>query len=424
LPKKGIIYSGDYEYITTPTNNYQVNYIKAPDGLVAMAVNNQIYYVHIDHSGSILNVYGSSLNYNQSFDAWGNYRNTINWNFTPSNTTTPPDWLIRGYTGHEQLPDFGLINMNGRAYDPLYGQMLSPDPCLQFPGFSQGFARYTYCLNNPLKYTDPSGYNIWDDFKHLVLKLVGDKDIGRYTSNTSMGVNKGPENNKSSSSPAPERPNNNNGNERHAVDMSVSLSGGSTCTDQPGTTQRHQEAVLGPGKNSLHIIDKTKYPDEMPDPRGTGKLLPVHYVFQDWTPGIFANTMKGLYKNPGWKVLTYNGGGVEKQKKNRDAALLGLPKAGPGLSWDEFPYATSNEGGYGAAVKRVTRIEQSRQGGALSGLYRGFHMEEGDKFIVVPIGNDGEPSWLPSLSPQTNPFPIIPPVWVPILKLGELLLEL
>ncbi|NMB65758.1 MAG: hypothetical protein GYA16_12915, partial [Spirochaetes bacterium] len=63
----------------------------------------------------------------------------------------------RGYTGHEELPWFNLINMNGRLYDPLVARFLSPDNYVQAPDFTQNFNRYTYCLNNPLKYTDPSG---------------------------------------------------------------------------------------------------------------------------------------------------------------------------------------------------------------------------------------------------------------------------
>ena len=37
---------------------------------------------------------------------------------------------------------------------------LSPDNYIQAPDFSQSFNRYAYCLNNPLKYTDPSGESI------------------------------------------------------------------------------------------------------------------------------------------------------------------------------------------------------------------------------------------------------------------------
>jgi hypothetical protein len=51
--------------------------------------------------------------------------------------------------------------MNGRLYDPELGRMLSPDPFVQIPEFSQNFNRYSYVLNNPLNLTDPSGYSFW-----------------------------------------------------------------------------------------------------------------------------------------------------------------------------------------------------------------------------------------------------------------------
>jgi hypothetical protein len=41
--------------------------------------------------------------------------------------------------------------------------MLSPDNYVQAPDFSQNFNRYSYVLNNPLKYTDPSG-DFWLSF--------------------------------------------------------------------------------------------------------------------------------------------------------------------------------------------------------------------------------------------------------------------
>ena len=47
--------------------------------------------------------------------------------------------------------------MNGRLYDPILGRFFSPDNYVQLPDNSQSFNRYSYCLNNPLKYTDPTG---------------------------------------------------------------------------------------------------------------------------------------------------------------------------------------------------------------------------------------------------------------------------
>jgi len=49
--------------------------------------------------------------------------------------------------------------MNGRAYDPIVGRFLSADNRINSPGETQSFNLYSYCLNNPLKYTDPSGHN-------------------------------------------------------------------------------------------------------------------------------------------------------------------------------------------------------------------------------------------------------------------------
>lgn len=56
-------------------------------------------------------------------------------------------------------------------YDPILGQFLSPDPFVQLPDFSQNFNRYSYCLNNPLKYTDPSGE--WIGIDDLIIAAAG-----------------------------------------------------------------------------------------------------------------------------------------------------------------------------------------------------------------------------------------------------------
>ncbi len=99
----------------------------------------------------------------QSFDPWGERRapDTL-FAYRTSDTDTfrsSAQDYDRGYTGHEQLDDSGLIHMNGRIYDPELGRMLSPDPFVQVPEYSQNFNRYSYVMNNPLNLTDPSGFS-------------------------------------------------------------------------------------------------------------------------------------------------------------------------------------------------------------------------------------------------------------------------
>ena len=92
--------------------------------------------------------------FDASYDVWGKQTVALN-----------TIGLHRGYTGHEMLCEFDIINMNGRLYDPVLGRFFSPDNYVQMPDNSQNFNRYSYCLNNPLKYADPSGdVFVLDDF--------------------------------------------------------------------------------------------------------------------------------------------------------------------------------------------------------------------------------------------------------------------
>ncbi|GAA5484840.1 hypothetical protein Hsar01_04090 [Haloferula sargassicola] len=97
----------------------------------------------------------------QSFGAWGERREQSDWTASRTAAADPHQTTAvaenHGYTGHEMLDDFGLVHMNGRIYDPELGRMLSPDPYVQVPEFSQNFNRYSYVLNNPLSMSDPSG---------------------------------------------------------------------------------------------------------------------------------------------------------------------------------------------------------------------------------------------------------------------------
>ena len=160
-------YIGNCEFVDNDFGpRYSFTHLCSPDGIFAVAECTRegckMHYVHTDNLGSwdIITDMGGDLEQSLSFDAWGNRRNAGTW----SGTATDIPLFDRGFTGHEHLYNFGLINMNGRVYDPFMSTFLSPDNYIQAPDNSQNFNRYAYCLNNPLKYTDPSG-----EFWHIVI---------------------------------------------------------------------------------------------------------------------------------------------------------------------------------------------------------------------------------------------------------------
>jgi len=87
-------------------------------------------------------------------------RNPANWQVYAQGSQPTMPYGGRGYTGHEHLNQFGIINMNARLYDPLLARFLAPDPYVG-SGMTGDFNRYIYAKNNPMMYTDPDGKFAW-----------------------------------------------------------------------------------------------------------------------------------------------------------------------------------------------------------------------------------------------------------------------
>jgi RHS repeat-associated protein len=128
-------------------------------------------FAHTDYQGSAITITDENGQMAEQFiyDPWGkktkviinNNVGSLVANLTRGSATT------RGYTGHEGIDHFDLIHMNGRVYDAEVGRFLQADPNIQAPTNSQNYNRYSYVLNNPMSYTDPSGYFFKKIFKAI-----------------------------------------------------------------------------------------------------------------------------------------------------------------------------------------------------------------------------------------------------------------
>lgn len=145
-------------YISSP---YDTPFIYVTELNSALTTTKEgFHYLARDFQGSVMAIFDANANVveRRLFDPWGNIVKVqdVNGNVTEGENAKLI-FLDRGYTGHEHFTEVGIIHMNGRIYDPVLKQFLSPDNFIQDPENSQSYNRYGYAWNNPLKYCDPTG---------------------------------------------------------------------------------------------------------------------------------------------------------------------------------------------------------------------------------------------------------------------------
>ena len=138
----------------------------------------------------------------------------------------------------------------------------------------------------------------------------------------------------------------------------------------------------------------------------TGGVKGIHLVSESVTPNIYKHTLNSFRKGKP-DVLHYDSN-KENQAERRKEAMKGYPARGAeGLQRDEYPYASTTEGGKGADVAYVPSKENSSQGGSLGALYK--TLKSGDGFLVLPVPRDREPDAVPDPVPVFNPIAVPTP---------------
>jgi RHS repeat-associated protein len=114
----------------------------------AMRIGSTLYYVLKDHLGSASVVTDATANAvivgEDRFYPFGRTR-----------LTTGTMYTDRLFTGQREITGLGIYYYGARFYSPYINRFLSADNIVPNPTNPQNLNRFSYVLNNPLRYTDP-----------------------------------------------------------------------------------------------------------------------------------------------------------------------------------------------------------------------------------------------------------------------------
>lgn len=178
-------YFGNYEEKCIDGKTIAYCYVQSPAGLLAVntvvADSQQLYFIASDYMNSLRAVMteDGTVIERFEFDPWGKRRDPVT--HKPVHRDAPV-WaadnqhiaialLDRGFCAQEHIDEFDLINFNARLYDPILGRFLNPDPFIQDYKNVQNLNRYSYALNNPFNYTDPTG-NFIEPISWVIIGVV------------------------------------------------------------------------------------------------------------------------------------------------------------------------------------------------------------------------------------------------------------
>jgi RHS repeat-associated protein len=140
-------------------------YIFSGSDRIAKLDDTKTYYYHSDHLGSSTVVTDETADTAQEI---------FYYPYGEIKTNTGLDVAKHKFTDQEWDAETGLYYYNARYYDPKLARFISADTIVPDPLNPQALNRYSYVINNPLKYTDPSGHGWWSDFWDDVQDFLGE----------------------------------------------------------------------------------------------------------------------------------------------------------------------------------------------------------------------------------------------------------
>ena len=136
--------------------------------------------------GDVVAVYNESgtLLVSYTYDAWGNFTETVNGTSNEFTFASDLPFRYRGYYYDEEI---GLYYLNTRYYDANIGRFINADSQLNTSLGVLGYNMFTYCLNNPTNKVDFDGNKPGDLFDTMDEAAI---DFAEYINRTSINQNR------------------------------------------------------------------------------------------------------------------------------------------------------------------------------------------------------------------------------------------
>jgi RHS repeat-associated protein len=363
-----MVYDGSNIALTFDGTGTQTHrYLHGPgvDQILADETQTSVNWALVDNQGTVRDVIdsqGQVLNH-IVYDSYGQV----------TSETNPRVEFRYGYTGRERDEETGLNYYRARYYDTTTGGFLSEDP-LGFAADDYNLSRYVF--GSPTNGTDPSGMNVLALGLGQAILLAGATIIvGGYVIQKLKEV---------SELKYPQRfvPGTWTG-EQQETKMSTSTKAPPTPTSSPSPLP----LPLILNDPNCQNAKKKKCP----------KILPVFEISRtryDW----HAQTVTAAFATGDPSILTKSSDNTALvNKRRRDAQApyrhaWGAPSQykinGLPVNYDEYPYASTEEGGLGAYVKMIPEKANKSAGTALKTFYAhsgegGTRLEDGCKFMVI-----------------------------------------
>jgi RHS repeat-associated protein len=285
------------------------------------------------------------------YDAFGNV--------ISSTGTTPNNYL---FAGEQFDPALGIYYNRARYYDQRQGRFWSMDSADGDRYSPASLHKYLYANADPANNIDPSGHD-----------TISDLNLGMAAALTLMAV----------STLAYQE------TQTHAIANLINATGGAAGEVYDQFSYAAQRTIaaaeLGVQKAYRSLADiiaqaKARVQARARTLKKSPKVVPVPAQIM---PTIAAHD--ALAQVAGYPDILTRCSPVQAAA-NRAAALAGLPPiAGYGLSWDEYPFASSSQGGLGSSVMGVPANEQLIQGGIIAASYALEQISIGDDYFVVVL---------------------------------------